>query len=31
MIAVKAFAGEAKQADDITVLALVFHGSPRAR
>ncbi len=31
VIAVKAFAGEAEQADDITVLALAFHGSLRAR
>jgi sigma-B regulation protein RsbU (phosphoserine phosphatase) len=28
VVAVKAFAGEAEQADDITVLALAFHGSP---
>ncbi len=28
MVAVKAFAGEAEQADDITVLTLAFHGSP---
>ncbi len=28
--AVKAFEGEAEQADDITVLALAFHGSPEA-
>ncbi len=27
--AVKAFEGETEQADDITVLALAFHGSPR--
>ena len=26
--AVKAFEGEAERADDITVLALAFHGSP---
>ncbi len=30
MVAVKAFAGEAEQADDITILALAFHGSPEA-
>ncbi len=28
VVAVKAFAGEAEQADDITILALAFHGSP---
>ncbi len=28
MVAVKAFAGEAEQADDITILALAFHGRP---
>jgi sigma-B regulation protein RsbU (phosphoserine phosphatase) len=28
MVAVKDFEGEAEQADDITVLALAFHGSP---
>jgi PAS domain S-box-containing protein len=28
VVAVKAFEGEAEQADDITVLALAFHGSP---
>ncbi len=28
VVAVKAFAGEAEQADDITLLALAFHGSP---
>ncbi len=29
VVAVKAFEGEAEQADDITVLSLAFHGSPR--
>ncbi len=29
VVAVKAFEGEAEQADDITVLALAFHGSPK--
>ncbi len=29
VVAVKAFAGAAEQADDITVLALAFHGSPK--
>jgi len=28
VVAVKAFEGEAEQTDDITVLALAFHGSP---
>ena len=28
VVAVRAFEGEAEQADDITVLALAFHGSP---